>query len=86
MKRRTPKPAENVKKEEAVRKERQRIEDEARAREEEAAKREADQKHRANINNQALQSLIAAGLSEQHAKIAVESIARRQISHVTISY
>jgi septal ring factor EnvC (AmiA/AmiB activator) len=61
--------------------------DEAKTREEEAAKRrEEDREHRASINNAAKTALIAGGLDEEAATLAVTLIAKRLIPNVTISY
>jgi chromosome segregation ATPase len=60
---------------------------EARAREEaEAAAREKDKKHKAAINNAALDAFIAGGMTEDAAKLAITLIAKRTIPNVTISY
>lgn len=61
-------------------------EDKAKKESEELAKREADKKHRAGINNAALAAFVKGGLSEAHAKKAVELIASKAIPHITISY
>jgi colicin import membrane protein len=50
------------------------------------AKREADKKHRAAINNAALAAFVKGGLSEAHAKKAIELIASKAIPNVTIGY
>lgn len=52
----------------------------------EAERRERDKKHRASINNAALQAFVEGGLSATAAKKAVELIASRAIPSVTISY
>jgi hypothetical protein len=52
----------------------------------EAEKREANKKHQAKVNNEAMICLVAAGLSEDAAKLAVVAIAQRKVQHVTISY
>lgn len=65
--------------------ERQRAE--AKAREEaEAAAREKDKKHKAAINNAALDALIAGGMTEDAAKLAITLIAKRIIPNITIAY
>lgn len=51
-----------------------------------AEKREANKKHQAKVNNAAVQALIAVGLGEEPAKIAVTAIAKHAIPNVTISY
>ena len=49
--------------------------------------READTKHKGAINRQAVAQLMeCAGLTEPQAKAVVKSIAKRQISSVTINY
>jgi len=72
--------------EDAALKERQHIEAEKIAADKAAAAREANKQHHAKINNEALTAFTKAGLSEDHAKLAVEAIAKRQITHVTIGY
>lgn len=52
----------------------------------EAKAREEDKKHRASINNQALQDFVAGGLTEKQAKLAVTLIASKQVSNVSIYY
>ena len=52
----------------------------------ELAKREADKKHRAQINNAALDALIAGGIPKAHARTAIELIASKVIPNVTIQY
>lgn len=71
----------------AAQRERDRIEQEQRAEAEATAKREADKKHKAKINNEAVQALIEqAGLDEVAAKAVIVSIASGQVPHVKISY
>jgi hypothetical protein len=51
-----------------------------------AAKREANKKHQAKVNNAAVAALVAGGLAEDAAKLAVTLIAQRQIPAITIAY
>jgi colicin import membrane protein len=51
-----------------------------------AEKRETDKKHKAAINNTAAADLVAAGLTEEMARIAVTAIAKREVKHVSIAY
>ena len=61
--------------------------EQAKAQEEAAtAAREADKVHRGKINREALDDLIAAGLTEDLAKIALTAIVRREVRHVAITY
>lgn len=53
---------------------------------EELAKREADKKHRAAINNAAMAAFVKGGLSEAHAKTAVELIAKKSVPRIVINY
>lgn len=53
---------------------------------EELAKREADKKHRAAINNAAVAAFVKGGLSEAHAKTAVELIAKKSVPNIVINY
>jgi hypothetical protein len=78
--------------EDAAKREREKIEAERKAEAEAAAKREADKKHRARINNEALEALttvmtgdglLSAGAA---AKAVVEAIAKGLIPHVKIRY
>lgn len=72
--------------------ERARIEAEKKAEAEEAAKRKADQEHRAAVNGEILEALlaVAAGLSigdgEAFAAAIVTEISRGRIPHVSIAY
>ncbi|WP_020472384.1 coiled-coil domain-containing protein [Zavarzinella formosa] len=79
-------------KEAAVQAERDRAEATRKAEQEATAKREADKRHRAKVNNEALEALnavmagdglLSAGAA---AKAVVESIAKGLIPHVKISY
>jgi colicin import membrane protein len=70
----------------AAKRERDRIEAEQRAEAEATAKREADKKHRAKINNEVLAALVAAGLSEDHAKVVITAVAKGDVPHVAIRY
>lgn len=74
--------AEQTAKENAERAQRQKEEAERVA----AEKREANKKHQAKINNEAVKDFVAAGLTEEMAKLAVKAIAKREVSNVTISY
>lgn len=51
-----------------------------------AEAREADKAHRGSINSQAMDCLIAGGLTEDQAKLAVKLIAAKKIAHVQIKY
>ncbi|GAA0334785.1 hypothetical protein L9H26_04065 [Morganella psychrotolerans] len=52
----------------------------------EELKRQADTDHRAKVNNQAMQDLIAAGIPEECAKACIIAIAKGTVSSVKISY
>ena len=52
----------------------------------EAIVREADRNHKAKINNECIDDLIAAGLSEADARTVVIAIARRTIRNISINY
>lgn len=52
----------------------------------EAAKREANKKHQAKVNSMAVAALVAGGMTEDAAKLAITLIAKRQIPAVSISY
>ena len=58
----------------------------ARLERQEAEKREANKKHKAAINNSAVDALVAGGVSKTAAKDAITLIAKREIPNVTISY
>lgn len=79
---------ENAKREaeEAAQRERDRIEQERIAEEIAAKKREADKKHKAKINNAAVEGLVLSGMSEPQAKKAIIAIAKGKVPHVAISY
>lgn len=72
--------------EQATQAERDRIEQERVAEEQAAKKREADKKHRAKINNAAVDALILAGLSNKGAKATVTAIAKGQVPYTRIDY
>lgn len=48
--------------------------------------READRTHKAKINNESVDDLIAAGLSENDARAVVTAIAKRTIRNISINY
>lgn len=52
----------------------------------EDAKRQADKKHQKEINNQAMQDLIDAGIPEECAKSCIIAIAKNLVSNVKIHY
>lgn len=52
----------------------------------EAEKRERDRKHKASINNAAVEALVAGGLSNEQAKLAVTLIAKQSIPNIRIAY
>lgn len=74
----------------AIRETEERLKREAAAKDnkeaEELAKREADKKHRAAINNVAVAAFVKGGLSEAHAKTAIELIAKKSIPNIIINY
>lgn len=72
--------------EKAAQAERQRQADEAAEIDRQTKAREADKAHKADINNEALASFIAGGLSDECAKLAVTLIAKKKITNVTINY
>lgn len=65
---------------------RREAEEAKRREEEEARKREADKKHRAAINNAALDALVSVGATKALAKSIVEAIAKGQVPNVRINY
>lgn len=71
---------------EAAKRERERIEAEQERQRKEEERRAANKKHRSTINNNALDALVAVGLSQDAAQTAVEAIARGQIPNVVIRY
>ncbi|MBL4826116.1 MAG: hypothetical protein JKY66_00115 [Spongiibacteraceae bacterium] len=73
-------------KQEAIEAERQRVEDERLAAERQAKAREADRSHKAKINNQAKKCLIAGGMTEETATLAVTLIAKGDVAHVSVRY
>ncbi|WP_342152384.1 hypothetical protein [Methylorubrum sp. SB2] len=52
----------------------------------EAARREADARRRGKVNREAVAALVAGGIAEEVAKLAVTMIARKAVPHVSISY
>lgn len=63
--------------------ERIRKEEEARAVE---ARKAANRKHQASVNNGILQSLVAIGISEEHAKLLISKTAKGEIENLRITY
>lgn len=61
-------------------------EEEERRLREEAEKREANKKHKASVNNKAVQCLISGGISKEIAKEVVILIAKKEIDYVSIAY
>lgn len=53
---------------------------------EEAEAREKNKKHKASINNAAVEALVAGGMTKTAAKQAITLIAKREIPNVTIAY
>jgi hypothetical protein len=70
----------------AIEDERKRAEAKKLQEEEEAKAREANKKHKAKINNEALNCFVDAGLSKGDAKKAVEAIAKGEVENVKIFY
>jgi len=52
----------------------------------EAKKREANKKHRASINNAAVDALVTGGIDKEQAKAVITLIAKRMIPNVEIKY
>lgn len=48
----------------------------------ESAAREADKKHKKTVNNEMLAAFVAAGLTEDQAKLAVMALAKQAIPHI----
>lgn len=70
----------------AVEAERRRVAEEQARVEREAAAREANKRHRAKVNASARDALVAAGLSENAATLAVTTIAQGAVPNVKITY
>lgn len=70
----------------ALQAERDRVEQEKQAEIVAAKKREASTKHQAKINNEAMEDLVAGGLNQDQAKLAVTLLAQRKVRHSSISY
>lgn len=51
-----------------------------------AQKREANKKHRATINNKAVDCLVAGGIPKDMAKTVITIIAKKEVDYVSISY
>lgn len=51
-----------------------------------ATEREKNKKHKASINNFALEAFIAGGMDKKDAKLAVELIAKKTVPNVVINY
>jgi len=72
--------------ENAAKLEREKIEKEKQDETEAAKKREANTRHKKKINNEAVSSMVAIGLSESQAKDLVTAIAKNKIKNVSIFY
>lgn len=70
----------------AAQAERQRIADEQAAQQAEQQRREANKAHRAKINREAMQALVAGGMDEESAKLAVTLIAQGKVPNLSIAY
>jgi colicin import membrane protein len=70
----------------AIEAERRRAADAKAAEDAATAEREADKAHRKIINSEALQALVAAGLTVEQGVIAITAIVRGSIPHIRISY
>ncbi len=70
----------------AIEAERKRQSDAAEAERLAAEQREKNKAHAKRINNEALQDLVAAGLSEEMAKAAVTAIAKGDVRNISIKY
>lgn len=78
--------AERERIENELRRERERMEAEALKIEQEEERRAANKSHRTKVNRTALADLMKAGLSEDDGKLVIESVAKGQISNITIQY
>jgi len=70
----------------AAKAEREKIEKEKQAEIDAAEKREKNTKHKKKINNEAVSSMVAVGLTEKQAKDVVTAIAQNKIKNVSIFY
>ncbi len=75
-----------IDKQAAIKAEQKRQADEVAKQEKEAAEREANKSHKKKVNNEAKQSFIDAGMTEENAKLAVTLLAKRVINHCQINY
>jgi hypothetical protein len=73
-------------KQRAIKAEQDRVAVEAKRVADEAAARERNKAHKAKINREALESLVAGGLTEEQAKLAVTLIAQGKVANVSIAY
>ncbi len=72
--------------EQAKQAEAKRIADEEAAQQQAAKDREVDKAHKIKVNRAALVDLVAAGLSEDDAKIAIRAIGRKEVRNISIQY
>jgi len=70
----------------AIEAERQRVAAEFAQQAIEASRREKDTANKKRVNNEILQDFIAAGLTEECAKIAITAMAKNQVRNVKINY
>ncbi len=72
--------------EKAIENERLRMAEIAEQEKQAAIAREADKQHRAKINRAAMVEMIAGGMDEEQAKMAIIMIAKKQIPNIIIQY
>ena len=66
--------------------ERQRVAEAEAAQEAETARRTADKAHRAEFNREALADLVAAGVSDAHARTVIAAVAKGAVRHIEMRY
>ncbi len=72
--------------EDALEKERVRLSEIADQEKQQALERENDKQNRAKVNRKALTEMIAGGMDEEQAKMAIRMIAKGQVSNIKIFY
>jgi len=77
---------EEAEKQAIIEAERQRVAAELAQQAIEASRREKDTANKKRVNNEILQDFIAAGLTEECAKIAITAMAKNQVRNVKINY
>lgn len=75
-----------LEKQQAIEIERQRVADENKRLADEAEAREKDKENRGRVNSEAKADLVAAGLTDEQAALAIKAIVKKLVRNITIAY